>query len=260
MKKFTDWYNEVADFGLDRDPKKKIETPYDDPTPGHDIEYVTKQLARESFGHKYAIPNFYFGEVQWGDNPGALSMSFGPFGGLRAVVRKLEYDLQGEKVWVCKKVVEVKEKYIDHPDSLVQDLVEVLEHVDREEFDRPSADFDGTERLTLKLAHYLRKNTIQMILLYEGIKRVEENENYIIHFGCAGMGRQRQDQKRLDQFQIQVVYEQDRGILKVCGNELGDRLGKHRWILDPSQFCEYFMPNQPEETILDTILAHLNSY
>jgi len=261
MKDFNSWLKtEVANFGLENIPTKFKPTPYDDPAANHEIEYVVKQLGKLNLGYKYPIPDFYFGEVQWGNAPGAVRVDFGPFGGLRAVIRKRVHDLYGENVWICKKVVEVKDKYLKNPDSLIAELTEFIIETDHGGLDAPSNTYEGLERLTLKLAGHLRRNTIQQILIYEGIRKVVENKDYIIHWGATGMGRQRQDQKRLDQFTVQLKYEQDLGYIKIAGNELGDVIGKHRWKYDPSQFLEFFMPSQKEDEVLDSILAHLNSY
>ena len=181
-------------------------------------------------------------------------------GGVRVVLRKLIHDLQGDPRWVCKKVIEVKNMYDQYPDKLIFQLQESLTHIDSEGLDAANGDYQNLERLVLRMASELRRKTTQKIFIYEGIRVLKQDHNYIIHFGVTGMGRQRQDQKRLDQFAVQVEYSKKTGLIKIAGNELGDQISKHRWIYDPSEFIEYFSPHQKEEDINQAILTHFNCY
>ena len=74
------------------------------------------------------------------------------------------------------------------------------------------------------------------------------------------MGVQRQGQKRLDQLQVEVKYIPENGYIKVAINELGSRIRSYKWQIDPSQYCEYYMPTQPQEEIIGTLVSLLNSY
>lgn len=261
---FKDWLSnklyEYADFGFDlqnKDVPKNLED--ENPEVRLNIEYVCDQLSRTNLGIKEALDT-YFGEVQWGNNIGAVKVVFGPYGGLRAAIKKLCVDLKGEEKWVCKKVVEVKEKYDRNADSLIQNILKIAEIVDRQQIDAPDANFKQLENLVLHMASVLRRTNKQKILIYEGIKKIKENEHYIIHFGCTGMGVQRQDQKRLDQFQVVVRYFPQEGYISVNGQELGDKIKSHKWIVEPAEFTEFYMPHQPKDEIIETILIHLNSY
>jgi len=259
---FNTWVNEYADFGLDmsRRPKDPELVNQDYPLMPLNIEYVIKSLKGKSLGEKWSIPNDFFGELQWGEQDGSIRLSFSPLGGVRAVLRKLTHDLEGDPIWVCKKVIEVKHVFDEHPDKLTFKLQESLEKIDNQDIDAPHPDFDNLERLVLRLAGDLRRNTTQKIFMYEGIRVVKENYKYIIHFGVTGMGVQARGQKRVDQFAIQVEYSKKTGLIKIAGTDLGDSIAKHRWIYDPSEFIEYFSPYQKEEEINSSILAHFNCY
>ncbi len=258
---FKAWL-EWADFGLDatKQQPQKQDKQHDSPIKRLDIEYVINDLKRTKIGAREALSESFFGEAQWGTEPGALKLSFGPYGGLRAVIRKLSMDLQGNPRWVCKDVLEVKNLYDLKWDSLIQELYEKLNKLDEQGIDAPEPDWKGLENMVLRLASCLRRKSTQKPLMYEGIRKIDKNEHYIIHFGCSGMGRQRQDQKRLDQFQVDVTYDKDLGCVKVVGQELGDKIGRHRWIVDQAEYIEYFMPGQNEEEIMKSVLAHFNSY
>ncbi len=263
--RFSNWLllqEDYAKFGLE--PKR--------PTPEDiiekdklvkpiNLEYVLDDLKRQKLGVKTADGERFFGEITWGDQPGATRLYFSPFRGLRAVLRRLSTDLKGESVWICKKVVEVRNLFDEHPDTLIVELHNALKEVDAKQIDFPqqTSDFD-MEKFVLHLAYKLRRDTTERTLMYEGIRRVVDGKEYIIHWGCTGMGRQVKDQRRLDQFQVQVEYNKDRGTIHIVGNELGSKIKDYKWELSPSQFDEYFFPSQEEEEIVKCVLHSLNSY
>ncbi len=262
MKSFASWFNEYADFGLDftQRPKEPEMKNRDKPLMPLNVEYVVKSLKTTILGEKYAIPNDHFGELQWGSDDGAIRMYFSNFGGNRVIIRKLIHDLAGDPQWICKKVIEVKNFYDDLPDKLVFQIRENLDKIDYEGLDTPLRDYKGLQRLVIEMASNLRRNTTQKIFMYEGIRVIQQDEKYIIHFGVTGMGVQRRGQKRLDQFAIHVEYHKDNGLIKLSGTPLGDKIDKHRWIYDPSNFIEWFSPAQKQDEILEAVLAHFNCY
>lgn len=260
--KFKNWL-EFADFGLDitRTPKPKSPVEqYDTPIDKLNVNYIIKSLKNHKFGEKSSIPNDFFGELQWGHTDGALQLIFSPLGGIRATLRKLIHDQEGAPTWICKKVIEVRHFFDEHPDSLSFLLQDSLNEMDHQGLDAPMGDYNGLQRLVLNLASVLRRKTTQKVLVYEGIRMVKENIQYIIHFGCTGYGRQRAGQKRLDQFAIHCTYHPKEGTILITGTELGDTLDQYRWIYDPSTFMEYFVPTQHEDEITKAVLAMLNSY
>jgi hypothetical protein len=220
---------------------------------------VIDDLVQQRMGIKEGFSPF-FGEIMWGNTDGAVKLTFSPYRGLHAVIRKLTHDLQGETVWVCKKVVEVGNIYDKKPDVLIMELYKTLEDIDQTAIEAPSPDYKKFEAFVLHLAHMLKTNTTQKPLYYTGIRRVDEGKNYIIHFGVKGMGVQALGQRRVNQVQIEVQYKKDRGLIQITCNDLGSKLDADKWELSPSQFNEYFMPSQDEDEIITAILHHLNMY
>jgi len=258
---FNTWL-EYADFGLDMSKRPVVPDMANEEDPLHpiNIEYIIKSLKGKTFGEKYSIPNDFFGELQWGQDDGAVRLSFSPLGGVRVVLRKLSHNLEGDPTWICKKVIEVKHFFDARPDNLSFKINEVLTEMDAEDIDAPKGDFKGLERLVIRIASELRRKTTQKIFMYEGIRVLKEHHSYIIHFGVTGMGVQARGQKRLDKLCVQVEYSDKTGFIKIAGNGLGDDIDKHRWIYDPSDFIEHFAPGQKEEEISNAVLAHFNCY
>jgi len=259
FKKFLEYANFGFDLMTKPNPQNPVER-YDTPIKKLKVDYIIDSLKKHKFGEKASKPNDFSGELQWGESDGALQLVFSPLGGVKAALRKLIHDQEGNPTWICKKVVEVRHFFDEHPDSLSFMLQDSLNEMDHQGLDSPEQDWKGLERLVLNLASNLRRKTTQKIFIYEGIRMVKENQQYIIHFGCTGSGRQRAGQKRLDQFAIHCTYHQKAGIILITGTELGDKIDQYRWIYDPSTFMEYFVPTQHEDEICKAVLAMFNSY
>ncbi len=259
---FNTWLHEYADFGLDMSKRPSGADPEqgEKPIMPLSVEYVVNFLKRKQLGEKTIVPNDLFGEIQWGDQDGALLISFSPFRGNHATLRKLTHDLEGNPQWICKRVIEIKNLFDSHPDKLIFILQESLDKIDNEGIEAPSENFADMQDLVIQLASELRRKTTQKIFMYEGIRVVKENFKYIIHFGVTGMGVQRRGQKRLDQFAIHAEYDKKIGLIKITGTPLGDVISKHRWIYDPSAFIEWFSPYQSEDEINDAVLVNFNCY
>ena len=193
---FRQWL-EYADFGFD--PKRKpkvVQVDNEKPLRPLNIEYVVEDLVKQPLGIKEAT-QLYFGDVRWGEGPGAVRLTFHPYRGTCVSIRKLATDLQGEGRWVCKKVLEVGNYYDNkHEGNLSFKLWDLLKEVDVTGIEHPTADYDGLENLALQIASAIRKYTTQQIFIYDGIKRIEENKHYIVKFNCTGYGVQRQEPEK----------------------------------------------------------------
>ncbi len=262
--KFKSWLenriDEIADFGLDQTRVFKDIPDDNEPIKDLNVEYITKLLKRRNLGVKIPVQDGFVGEVQWGEDAGAIKAVFSPYRGLTVSIRKLVPSLIGENLWVCKRVFPVYNIYDHAPDSLIEELTDVIKETDENGINSPSNTYEDLESLAFKIAQKLKTESTQKVLQYHGIRLIKENEKYIISFNCTGMGRQRQDQKRLDQFQVHMTYHKSEGFLRITGDELGDKIGQHRWQYDPSQFDEVFVPTQPTEEIAEAILQLFNSY
>lgn len=263
--RFKHWL-EYADFGLGVNDKKQKKTIRDDdegegPTQPLNIEYVVNSLKKSPIGSKFPMPNDFFGELQWGEQAGALRLTFTPFAGTRVIIRKLSHDLNGDPIWICHKVLEVKNLYDDSPDSLTLMLQDVLIEMDHQGIDTPVADFKDMQRLVIRIAGKLRCKNTQNIFMYEGIRMIKPNEEYIIHWGVTGMGRQARGQQRVDQFAIHCTYSPKIGTIKVTGTEIGGKLDNYTWYYNqPSNFNEIFVAGQGGEEISHSVLTLFNTF
>lgn len=255
--RFSKWL-EWADFGFRQD---QAEVPKNDPNTGIikplDIEYIQRSLERIKRPGKQT--DRFFGEMQWGDTDGAVRLQFTPFGGVKCIIRKLTKNLQGESLWICKRVIEVRHLFDEQPDKLTSELDRIINEVSGENIDAPSNTFEDTERLVLHLASKLR-TARNDLFFYEGIRRTKENADYTIHFGLHGMGVQRRGQKRVDEFMVRVAYHQNEGYIQIIGQEIDGPTKRHDWAIDQAQWNEAYMPSQSSEEIIETQYHLLRSF
>lgn len=253
-KNFKEW----ADFGFDKQkswvPPKDLR---DTPIPPHKINYIIESLRKVKLGIKEAKKWDFNSSAKWGEGNGAISVDIAPFGSLSASIRKQTNDMRGVPTPICKKVIQIWD--YEDPDKVIQQIYETLIEVDKENTPSPIREYQNLEKLAILITNKINRFAKTNILMFEGIRIVEPTRNYIIHYGVTGMGRQKRGQKRVDQIQIQLKYEADRGLIKIVGNEIGDHIGKHSWQFDPSEFNEYFSPAQDKEEIADAILNHVSS-
>lgn len=259
MLKFAQWFNEWADFGFEQKKSLAKSKEDDGPMKSLDLEYVTESLSKHNLGIKSSKSQFST-EVIWGHGPGAIKLDFSPPGGIRAIIYKNIKNLQGESTWICKRVLEVNDKYFGKPDNLIADILKLLAEVDKEKIEAPKKEFKDLEHLVTDMAGELKRSTTQKVLIFEGIRRLIDEKHYIIHMGCTGMGVQRQDQKRLDQFQIDVRFLPEDGLIRVVGQEIGGPKNFHAWQTDPSEFIEWYSPVQPDKEIISSIVSMINCY
>lgn len=251
-------FNEWADFGFTRPDEYKKPIDSDDKlTYSYHIEQIIKELRKAGMGIKEAKQNDFSSEVNWGEGPGALNVIIRPFGGLRASLRRQTYDLNGMATWVTHKVIEIDDK--SNYENITEEIIENLRIIDKENIPAPKSSCYNLEKLVIKIAEGINRHSKQKIMMYEAIRILRPQRDYIIHYGVKGMGRQAEGQKRVDQIQIQVKFDEFTGLITVCANEIGDKIGKHSWKFYPSELIEKFTPTQDPKIIIDCMIVSISA-
>lgn len=258
---FSSWIkklNEWADFGFTKpdDPKKTVDTD-DRPTPSHHIEAIIRELRKTGMGLKEAKQDDFSTEVNWGEGPGALKAVISPFGGLRASLKKQTVDLNGHKAWATFKIINIEDN--SNAENIAESIIKNLRMIDRENIPAPKSNCYNLETLAIHIAEGVNRFAKQKIMMYEAIRILRPQREYIIHYSVKGMGRQAEGQKRIDQIQIQVNFNEFTGMIRVCVNEIGDDIGKHNWRIFPSEFKEDFTPTQDPKTVVNCVVAAITA-
>lgn len=266
MKTFKNWLiSEGKDlFGFERDsaePKRKVED--ESPITPISADIILEYLhSRDIDGHKCFSDSH--DHVQWGRHPGAVQMVISPLGSFKSIIRKLQVDLLGEQVWVCKEIVPYKEilkATVKLDEDVAEDIFEKLSAHWKCDVEAPSGDYAGLEHLTIKVAEACRrKDVIPELFVYRGVRMMDRNRRYNIHFELAGQGVEAPGSSRVEQFSIDMVYEKDSGMIRSFGYDIQSPTKGHVWRPQPSEWDEKFSPSQDENQIVAAICAALSTY
>lgn len=180
-KSFKNWLvSEGKDlFGFEmkrEDPKKELdEGPITTISADTILEYLN---SRDIDGHECFSSSH--DQVQWGRHPGAVQMVISPLGSFKSIIRKLQTDLLGESVWVCKEILPYKEilkASIRLDEGIAEDIFERIEKHWRSDIESPSSDYEGLERLTVRVADAARrKDIIPEIFVYRGVRMIDKKQ------------------------------------------------------------------------------------
>lgn len=263
-KSFQDWVIlEKKDiFGFDYyapngDKGKSSKSP---PLHRIKVEEVISELLTNNLGAKEAYSRFN-NSIQWGIGSGSIYMEVSPLGSFKGIVRRLSNDAEGTPIWICKKVMPFYD-YLNAETAfdreLAKDLIEKIKETDETKLESPDQNYDDLEDLTIKIAEDCQLNMPEMFI-YRGIKMVQEN-HYIIFFELKGQGIEAPGSTRIEQHHIQVSFNKKKGYIKIFNNDIQSPTKGREWLPAPSEFEEYFFPNQPINEISECVAAALSTY
>lgn len=266
MGNFKNWLvSEGKDlFGFERKavPEKKAD--YDDmPIDSIDADTIMESLMERKIDDMDAFSNFH-DHVQWGRHPGAIQMVISPLGSFKSVVRRLQDNLLGERVWVCKKIMPYRDLVsadLSDEHGMADVMFEAIEECRKGEMEPPSKDYSELEKLTLKIAGDARKESIKPeIMVFRGVRMVEKDRHYNIHFECRGHGVEAPGSMRLEQFSIDMSYDPRTGMIRSFGYGIQSPTRQHLWQVQPSEWDELFSPHQNEEEIVSCVCSAFSTY
>ena len=257
---FKEWMSRDI-FGFDLQPVGGGRPDPDDrPVVSINVEEVVADL-RHPVNAKRPVVNPVSGnEMQWGNQHGALKVTFSPLGGLTATVTRLTPDLEGHHRWVTKKVIPLSHHYnkrgIDR--SLSEDILDIVTKIDQTPPESPKGDFENMDHLAVRLALEMKRRK-PLVFQYEGVRKTED-QHHLIYMSLRGHGVQARGQKRYEQYVIDCHYEPSLGIIRVVGYPVQSTLGQHKWEIAYPDFRHVFVPGQSDEEIIENIMGSLTKY
>lgn len=265
MKSFKNWMISEGKnlFGFDDITIKTKKEINDNPIKNIDSGLIIEYLIKKNLGHSDAFSNFH-DHIQWGKENGAIQMVISPLGSFKSIIRKLQTDLKGNSVWVCKKILPYKEitnskNYID--EEIADEIFSKIKDCWKNEIDAPSNDYKKLERLTIKVAENCRKKNIKPeIMVYRGVKAIDKDKHYNIHFECSGHGVEAPGSMRLEQFSIDMFYDKNSGMIRSYGYGIQSPTRQHLWQIQPSEWDEIFSPSQSENEIVSAISSAFSTF
>jgi len=265
MRGFKQWIlNESDIFGFEKEKShKKSDTKGESPIVPINTEIVMNAMMKVEINNVEPF-SLFLDEIQWGREVGAVKMVISPLGSFKSIVRKLSTDLEGNKAWICKRILPYNDllhvtQAFD--ENIAHEVLKEIEIVSKEETELAQKEYNGLEKLTTKLAAFCRRgDIIPEIFIYKGIKQIKKNENYLIYFECNGHGVETPNSGRLEQFIIDMSYDKKTGLIRSIGHDVQSKTRQHLWAPQPSEWDEYFLPKQSEKEIISCVGAALSTY
>jgi hypothetical protein len=259
---FKNWLlKEFADFGFDQDQRGKPqggtetvsgETVFK-PLDGSKI--ITELAKLPAIG-----PNTPFQKwqdsVEWGNGPGAIQVGVTPLGSMRIVVRRKISDLYGESCWICTDIVPLGDNESENKEiSIAQDVYNKITEQANEMIPSPLKKFEEFDRLCWRLWSETKKKHPSYIMF--PLRYVKQNENYyklVYEFrGHGVMSSKKGRPHRAEQFNIDMIWDENKGLVRCLGYNIDSTLGQHSWKVQPPEFEEYFSPTQDKQQIIENI-------
>lgn len=263
---FKTWINEMADYGFDKNfanqPKGGTpEADGDGPLKPVNASVIMTELARlPAIGPNEVKPR-WDDVIEWGEGHGALQLDISPLGSLKVVARRQSHDLHGETAWICKKVFPVFENKIhEHEIGLAHKMYEVMTEISGQMIDSPAKEYPQFERLAWKLWMAAKRDHPSYCMFPIGLRR--QNESYyklVFEFRGHGVERMR-DNARAEQFNIDLLWNRNRGLIRCWGYNIDSPIGQHLWRVQPSEFDEWFAPSQEHDEIIESVIQIFMKY
>lgn len=199
-------------------------------------------------------------------NPvGNYIVEVSPFGSLKIILRRQISDLKGETVGICKQILPLINDYNHIGDHDIEEELRIavnvnsyLEKVDKTPLEKPDSKYTGLRKLVLELAAETRARHPQL-MIYNGV--VENNQNnYTIYFSFTGQGVESPTASRAEQFNINLAYYPEQGLIRCWGNDILSPTKQRLWRLQPSEWDEYYSPSQTNKEIIETIRNAFSTY
>ena len=259
---FKRWlFSEMADFGFDRDQHAKPKGGTEEINGNSlfnpiDGGKIINELSRFPAIGPNSPHRRWNDVVEWGEGPGAIQVSVTPLGSMRIVVRRNTKDLMGETTWICTKVVPLGDNAAeDHEISVAHDVYDQVTEIANEMIPPPADEFDELERLAWKLWVGAKRDHPSYCMFPVGLRK--QNEDYykmVFEFRGQGVLRQKGGRPgRAEQFNIDLVWDHKKGLIRCLGYNIDSTLGQHSWQVKPAEFNEWFSPKQEHEEIIGCI-------
>lgn len=267
MATFRDWLvREGRDiFGFERRSHREapVKKACDKPITDISSDIVAEMIMSRDVDGVKPVSEFS-NQIRWGEGTGAVKMVVTPLGSYKSIIRRMQPDLEGHDVWVCKKVLPYKE-ILEANQVVDEDLAWLIlgqvEAVRRQDIEAPSHDYSGLGSLIRKAARTLQRRDIQPeIFLYRGIREVKQGLNYLIVFEVRGQGVEAPGSSRVEQFLVDISYNPSTGMIRSFGHDVQSPTRGHVWYPQPSEWDEYFSSGQKEDEIVECMAAALYTY
>ena len=231
----------------------------DKPVHQFDTELMMELLIRKTVGVHEGYSQFV-NEVKWGNLPGAIKLEVDT--GYTFYIKKLGMDKEGNPRWVTKKMLQLnRQGYGGLEDTVAGEIHDHICRLADGPIDSPREGYseDELESLVNNINTKI-KRVMKQIFIPVGVKKLGEYA-YIISMEVRGHGLEAQDQKRVEQNQTVVTYDQNQGTIRIFNYNIESPTGgPHKWELMENDLDLYFFPSQERDEISDCLAVHFRYY
>mgnify|MGYP006052357705 FL=1 len=248
--------NAPADF-INRSPNAPMrDKDFPMPIRRFNIERLNEALLRHNIGIKPAISR-QFDVIEWGDSIGSLRVRYSTK--FDVIIEKSMSDLQGDKIWVAKKFLNINTKYFSGQEELIaNEILDQVERFDYVEIYSPSPKMNDLNKLSKSIA--IRSSAVvNDPLFYEDTRKYNDNY-YSITFGIRGQGVQARGQSRVEQVVINLSFNEEKGIVNASQQMIKSDLSQHTWEVAPQEQHFRFSPNQNENEIISVLTTAMKYF
>jgi hypothetical protein len=262
---FKNWLlNEIADYGFGPGMIKSIRggtlaMQGQELFNTINVNQIIDELARMPLGQLEPYQK-WAETVQYGKGIGAFKVSVSPLGSLKAVSRRLVNDLKGEGVWICKHVFPFCDNKDQNRENEIAGLIfNYLNEISQKELEGPSGDYDDIKNLSWRLWQGAKKHHPGYIMFPTQLKEMSDSY-YKLVFEFRGQGIGLPNQGRGEQFNIDIKYYKEKGLIRCWGYDIDSSAKQRKWEVKPPEWDEWFSPTQEQNEIIESILACFLQY
>jgi hypothetical protein len=219
------------------------------------LDYLTEILE----GDNLKITRKWAEEIFWTDNGHLMEVNVNPFGSLRITTRKYIKDIKGNTTPLCKDVFDLDEEHNGRENLVSEKIYSRIKRIRENNYDYAVSDYRGLEKLAKILFKSCLETYPSYIMFPKGLKKIDENY-YKIFFEFKGSGTGVPGNNRAEQFDIDLNYDQDKGLIRCWGYDIDSPMKQREFIPQASEWNEYFSPNEPAEKIVKLIIKTLMTY
>lgn len=198
--------------------------------------------------------------LEWGNDVGAIQLQCTPLGSYKIVIRRKIADLLGESNWVCKKIFPLEEGYHNTREEVyANDIYSYVSKLNETLTDRAIKDYNNFNKLSLKLFASVRQTYPSYCMFPVGMMKVNENyHKYVFEF--RGHGVEAPTAARAEQFNIDLLWDQKKGLIRCWGYDIDSTTRQHSWKVQPSEWDEWYAPTQNFNEIIDSVSKIFMTY
>lgn len=260
---FKTWvFNEIANFGFGGETLSRVQGGTV-PMKGEklfskiDTSRILKELIALTASGPFAARRTWEDTLEYGDGFGSIKINVTPLGSERFIVRQMVHDLKGQEAYICHHVIPLDDYEDQHRETEIANILyDKIKDLRKKEVFGPVSSYDKFKDLAMELWSRAKINHPSYCMFPVNFKKMDDHY-YKAVFEFRGNGVYSQNNKpsgRCEQFHLDIYWDKDRGLIRSWGYPIDSSLGRHAWGLQPSEWDEYFSPNQDKKIIVDAII------